>query len=106
MIVLGIADSITSGTAIVVDGQVTAALGAEETARSQFIREKDNPSYSRILKEYQAITGLSSLINTSFNMHEEPIAYPPADAITPFEQSRLDALALGKYLVQKRGDNG
>jgi len=82
-----------------------AVCHVDGTARPQLIREEDNPSYYQILKEYQGITGISSLINTSFNMHEEPIVYTPEDAITAFEQSGLDALVLGDYLVLNREPN-
>ena len=54
------------------------------TARPQLVREKDNPSFHQILREYYRLTGLPSLINTSFNLHEEPIVCTPADAIRTF----------------------
>ncbi|NNM20015.1 MAG: carbamoyltransferase [Gammaproteobacteria bacterium] len=82
-----------------------AVCHVDGTARPQLIRETDNPSYYGILKEYQSITGLSSLINTSFNMHEEPIVYTPADALTAFGQSKLDALILGDFLVVSQGQS-
>jgi len=76
-----------------------AVCHIDGTARPQLIRETDNPSYYRILKEYQAITGLSSVINTSFNMHEEPIVNTAEEGVQAFLSSRLDALILGNHLV-------
>ncbi len=70
------------------------------TARPQLVREKDNPSYYRIIKEFYKITGLPALINTSFNMHEEPIVCSPADAVRAFQKGHLDYLAIGNYLVK------
>ena len=70
------------------------------TARPQLIEESDNPSYYRIVDEYRKITGIPSLINTSFNMHEEPIVCTPNDAIRAFIESKLDYLAIGNYLVK------
>jgi carbamoyltransferase len=40
------------------------------------------------------------VINTSFNMHEEPIVYSPADAIRAFRLGHLDYLAIGDFLVR------
>ncbi len=70
------------------------------TARPQLIREEDNPGYYRILKEYQKITGIPSLINTSFNMHEEPIVCSPEEALRTFLEAQLDYLAINKFLVK------
>ena len=49
--------------------------------------------------EYHQLTGIPSLINTSFNMHEEPIVCSPDDAIRAFLQGNLDYLAIGDFLV-------
>jgi carbamoyltransferase len=77
-----------------------AVVHIDGTARPQLIHHDCNPSYYRILNEYYKITGLPSLINTSFNMHEEPIVCTPQDAIRGFIQGDLDYLALGNYLLQ------
>lgn len=70
------------------------------TARPQIIKEEDNPSYYRILKEYYNVAGIPSLINTSFNMHNEPIVCSPDDAIQSFKLAKLDYLAIGNFLVK------
>jgi predicted ATPase len=56
--------------------------------------------FYKILKEYHALTGLPSVINTSFNMHDEPIVCTPDDAIRAFLQGNLDYLAIGNHLVE------
>jgi carbamoyltransferase len=76
-----------------------AAVHVDGTARPQLIRRDTNPEYYRIIEEYQKLSGIPCLINTSFNMHEEPIVCSPADAIRAFRQGRLDGLAIGSYLV-------
>lgn len=76
-----------------------ACVHVDGTARPQILRHKDNPSYYKILEEYYKITGIPSLVNTSFNMHEEPIVCTPDDAIRAFLSSRIDYLAIGNYLV-------
>ena len=70
------------------------------TARPQIVTATSNPSFYRILREYHALTGIPSLINTSFNMHEEPIVCTPDDGIRAFLQGNLDYLAIGDYLVE------
>lgn len=76
-----------------------AVVHVDGTARPQIIRRKDNPSYYKILSEYFKITGIPSLINTSFNMHGEPIVCSPEDALRSFTAGKLDYLAMGEYLV-------
>ncbi len=70
------------------------------TARPQLVSRQDNPSMYRILEEYHARTGIPCLINTSFNMHEEPIVCSPEDAIRSFQMGHLDYLAIGNWIVE------
>lgn len=79
--------------------QSPAVCHVDNTARPQLIRREDNPGYYDILSAYHSITGIPSLVNTSFNMHEEPIVNTAAEAVTAFQQSELDALILGNLLV-------
>jgi carbamoyltransferase len=74
------------------------------TARPQLVREQDNPSYYMIIEEYEKRTGVPVLINTSFNVHEEPIVRSPEDAVRAFLDSDLDYLAMGDFLA--RGPRG
>ena len=77
-----------------------AAVHIDGTARPQLVSETSNPSFHRILTEYYRLTGIPSVINTSFNMHEEPIVCTPEDAIRAFLQGNLDYLAIGDFLVE------
>jgi carbamoyltransferase len=81
-----------------------ATVHVDGTARPQVINEQDNPSYYKILKEYHRLTGIPTLVNTSFNMHEEPIVCTPQDAVRSFLQGHLDYLAIGPFLVKARSD--
>jgi carbamoyltransferase len=80
--------------------QCPAAVHVDGTARPQLVSERTNPSYHRILRRYFELTGIPAMINTSFNMHEEPIICSPEDAIRAFLAGRLDYLAIGNFLVQ------
>jgi carbamoyltransferase len=72
----------------------------DNTARPQLVRREDNPGYYRIIEEYRKRTGVPVVINTSFNVHEEPIVRSPEDAIRAFLDSALDHLAIGDFLVK------
>ncbi len=79
--------------------QSPAAVHVDGTARPQLVTEDINPSMYRILRAYHARTGIPTLINTSYNMHEEPIVCSPEDAIRAFQDGRLEVLAMGPFLV-------
>lgn len=81
-----------------------AAVHVDQTARPQLIAKKDYPDFHAILSAYYRLTGKASVINTSFNMHEEPIVCTAEDAIRAFKASALPWLALGNYLVQGTQD--
>jgi carbamoyltransferase len=69
------------------------------TARPQVLGREDNPGYYDILQAYHARTGIPSLINTSFNLHGEPIVCTPEDAVRSFLNGHLDVLAIGPFLA-------
>jgi carbamoyltransferase len=71
------------------------------TARPQIIDKNDNPFYYSILDEFYKLTKLPCLINTSFNMHGEPIVCSPYDAIKSFIESKIDYLVIGPYMVKQ-----
>jgi len=69
------------------------------TARCQVATREEHPGLHAILQAYAAITGRSTLINTSFNRHGEPIVCTPRDAVRTFRESGIDALLLGPFLA-------
>lgn len=77
-----------------------AAVHVDGTARPQLVSSTGSPGFHRILTEYHKLSGIPSLINTSFNMHEEPIVCTPDDAVRAFLQGNLDYLAIGDFLVE------
>lgn len=81
--------------------EAPAVVHVDGTARPQIVHQQDNPGYYAILDAYYRLTGIPTLINTSFNIHEEPIVMTPTDAIKAFETSLLDALIIGPYLVRR-----
>jgi carbamoyltransferase len=80
---------------------IPAAIHVDNTARPQVIRRVDNPDYYDIINEYYQLTGTASVINTSFNMHEEPIVRTAEEAILAYQAAQLDALILAGFLIEK-----
>lgn len=84
-------------------GEVKAACHPEDaTIRPQVVSREQNPGYHRLLERFRERTGRGALLNTSFNLHGEPIVSSPADAIDVMRRSGLNHLALGPHLVSKR----
>lgn len=77
-----------------------AAVHVDGTARPQLVRAETNPTVHAILKRYEERTRIPTLINTSYNMHEEPIVCSPDDAIRAFKDGNLEVLSLGDYIVE------
>lgn len=79
------------------------AVHVDGTARPQIVEYKTNPSYYTILQKYDELTnGESVLINTSFNMHGEPIVNTPEDACSSFVTAKLDVLAINDYIITQK----
>jgi carbamoyltransferase len=79
--------------------QSPGVVHVDGTARPQIIDPQTSPDFYKILTAYHQRTGIPSLINTSFNMHGEPIVCTPEDALRSFNQGKLDYLAIGNWLV-------
>jgi carbamoyltransferase len=82
--------------------EAPAAVHIDGTARPQIVSVERYPELHKILTHYRKVTGLGNIINTSFNMHEEPIVRNAEDAIRAFKRSGLPWLALNNYLIKGR----
>lgn len=78
-----------------------AAVHVDDTARPQIISKQQNLVIYKILENYFKISKIPNLINTSFNMHEEPIVNSPKDAIKSFLRSRIDYLFIEGFLIKR-----
>jgi carbamoyltransferase len=82
--------------------ELSAALHPyDKTCRPQVLEKKTNESYYRLIKEFEKLTGIGAVLNTSFNLHGDPIVCSPDDALRTFENSGLRYLALENYLISK-----
>lgn len=80
---------------------IPAVCHIDRTARIQTVNREQNPLLHDLLKRFQEKTGVPVLINTSFNTRGKPIVCSPRDALESFFTSPLDALVMGRFLVEK-----
>ncbi len=78
---------------------VPAITHIDGTARVQTVNANQNPKFYSLISEFQKLTGVPVVLNTSFNDNGEPIVETPEDAIKAFKSTNLDALIIGDYLL-------
>ncbi|MBI2474685.1 MAG: carbamoyltransferase, partial [Candidatus Taylorbacteria bacterium] len=74
----------------------------DNTCRPQVLKMGQNDGYEKIILEFERLTGVGGVLNTSFNLHGEPIVQTAADAFRVFELSDIDALILNGVLIEKK----
>lgn len=79
---------------------IPAVTHVDGSGRLQTVSRESNPLFWRLLKAFEAITGVPVLLNTSFN-ENEPIVLRPAEALDCFLRTRMDVLVLGRVVVTK-----
>ncbi|ASJ09081.1 carbamoyl transferase [Thermococcus siculi] len=80
-----------------------AVVHVDGTTRPQAVREEANPTYYGVIKAFERKTGVGAVLNTSFNMHGEPIVCSPEDALRTFRKAGLDVLIVGGFVVYGPG---
>jgi carbamoyltransferase len=86
--------------------RIPAVVHVDGTARVQTVREQTNPALYRLLREFEALTGVPVLINTSFNVKGEPIVETPRDAVVCFLTTGIDHLVMHDTLISKSALHG
>jgi len=81
--------------------EVPAITHVDGSARVQTVARDENPGYWRLIKSFEEITGVPMVVNTSFNDNEEPIVCTPAEAVSCYLRTDMDALALGPFWTEK-----
>ena len=79
---------------------VPAVNHVDDTGRVQTVEASQSPRYRRLIEEFDRLTGVPILLNTSFN-ENEPIVMTPADAVACFQKTQMDVLALGNHVVRR-----
>lgn len=82
--------------------KIPAVSHVDGTGRLQTVNKNLNKDFYRLINEFYKITKIPLLLNTSFNLNNEPIVMSPQDAIRSFYSSGLDLLVLGSFLIKKK----
>jgi carbamoyltransferase len=85
--------------------RLAGVVSIDGTCRPQFVRDDDPGEFAALLQEAHARWGVGAVLNTSYNIHGEPIVCTPAEAIDVFQRSGADALAIGPFLVERTAPN-
>jgi len=83
--------------------RIPAVIHIDGTARPQILRDRDNPLYAEILRNFKAATGLPVLVNTSFNVHEEPIVNRPEECLKALNDGRVDFIVTDQAVYLAAG---
>ena len=83
------------------EAMIPAAVHADHTGRIQTVDAEANPRYHGVIREFERITGVPVVLNTSFN-RQEPIVASPEQAISCFLRTDMDVLVMGNYYSTDR----
>lgn len=83
---------------------IPAVVHINGSGRLQTVRREQNPLYYDLIREFERLTGVPILVNTSFNIRGEPIVCTPYDAYRCMMGTGIDCLVINKFLI-KRSDN-
>jgi carbamoyltransferase len=72
----------------------------DKTARPQIINQNNNRRIWDLMNNYKSISGIPVILNTSFNIHNEPIIENPVHAFTHLQNKVIDKLVIGNYVYQ------
>jgi len=80
---------------------IPAVTHVDNSARIQTVHKETNSEFHSLISEFERITGVPLIVNTSFNVRGEPIVESPKDAFVCFMRSNIDYLCIGNYLLAK-----
>ena len=83
---------------------ISAIVHVDKTARPQIISKTKYPFLYKVLKEIKKLSGIGVAINTSFNLHEEPIVESPNDALVALKKNAVDILYFGSLRVTLKNE--
>jgi carbamoyltransferase len=85
-------------------GRLAGVASIDGTCRPQFVPDDERTAYAELLRQAGQRWGVAAVLNTSFNIHGEPLVCSPGEAIDVFKRSGADALAIGQFLVPAQGN--
>jgi carbamoyltransferase len=84
--------------------QIPAVVHVDGSCRVQSVTAKSNAKYYALISEFEKLTGVAAVMNTSFNLKGDAIVESPKDAVQTFYTSGLDYLMIGNFVVGKTAD--
>lgn len=85
--------------------EVAAITHIDKSARIQSVSSQSNPLFYKLISEFNSLTSVPILLNTSFNVNKMPIVDSPFDAYDCFMQTNMDMLVLNNFIVTKNNDS-
>lgn len=82
--------------------EIISASHVDNTVRVQTVSRKTNDKYWHLIREFQKLTGIPCLLNTSFNLADEPIVCTPEHALKTFYRCGMDCLVMEDYIIEKK----
>jgi len=83
--------------------EAPAIVHVDGTSRVQMVHQEVLPRYHKLLVEFEKLTGVPVILNTSFNVKGEPIVCTVQDALRTFGATGIEVLAVGGFLIRKAG---
>lgn len=80
--------------------RIPAVVHVDGTSRVQTVRRELQPRYYALIEEFERLTGVPMVLNTSLN-DDEPIVCTPEDALGTYRKTGMDYLAIGNFLVAR-----
>jgi carbamoyltransferase len=81
--------------------KIPSVTHVDKTARVQTVSKSQNPRFYKLIDEFNTISGVPVVINTSFNIRGEPIVCTPDEAYNCFLKTDIDFLVMGNFLIEK-----
>jgi carbamoyltransferase len=81
--------------------RLAGVISVDGTCRPQFVSDSEPGEFAELLREARARWSVGAVLNTSFNIHGEPIVCTPGEAIDVFLRSGADALAIGPFFIER-----
>jgi len=82
--------------------RIPAVVHIDGSARPQSVSVESNKRYYNLIEHFERLTGLPVVLNTSFNMNDEPLVNSPEQALATFFRSGMDTLVIDDFVVRKQ----
>ena len=81
--------------------KIPAVTHTDGSGRLQTVNKEHNKFFYNIIEEFEKISSIPVILNTSFNINGEPIVLSPDDALNTFFNSGLEFLMMNSFLIKK-----